>query len=230
MSDFDGEVAQYVARESGIRWRTPRTRVDSLYERSGGHATLAQIRHTRMEIVTHRIERFESLSERDETNDSDSSDRGRCRGNGRGRDSGRSPLMNGRRDLLVTFAVVGTAGCLEPPVTGSPPSRPRGSFEFDFRTVDGAELVRIAATNVSGDPSGVRVRIGDTIAYTDEGYGEAYTASRAYVDEWDDGIDSGDVLELTSGDTLPENERLSIEVEGDESGEYVTIGETRITR
>ncbi|WP_339105146.1 hypothetical protein [Haloterrigena salinisoli] len=103
-----------------------------------------------------------------------------------------------------------------------------GSFEFAFRTVDGAELVRITATNVSGDPSGLRVRIGDTVAYTDGGYGESYTASREYVDEWDDGIDSSDGLELTTGDALPENERLVIEVERDESDEYVTIGETRI--
>ncbi|NUB90394.1 hypothetical protein HT576_04995 [Haloterrigena sp. SYSU A121-1] len=133
--------------------------------------------------------------------------------------------MRTRRNLLTAFASVGTAGCLEPPVTGSPPSRPQGSFEFDVRTVDGAELVRITAANVSGAPSGPRVRIGDTVAYTDGRYGEAYTASREYVDEWDDGIDSGDVLESTTGDALPET-RLRIDVERDERDEYVSIGET----
>ncbi|ELZ23064.1 hypothetical protein C477_03085 [Haloterrigena salina JCM 13891] len=136
--------------------------------------------------------------------------------------------MRARRNLLRTFTIVGTAGCLEPPVTGSPPSRPQGSFEFDVRTVDGAELVRITATNVSGNLSGLRVRIGDTVAYADGRYGEAYTASREYVGEWDDGIDSGDVLELTTGDALPEK-RLRIDVERDERDEYVSIGETDLS-
>ena len=136
--------------------------------------------------------------------------------------------MQTRRNLLTTLAIVGTAGCLEPPVTGSPPSRPQGSFEFDFRTVDGAELVRITATNVGGDPSGHRVRIGDTTAYTDGRYGEAYAASREYVDEWNDGIDSSERLELTTGGALPEK-RLRIEVEHNERDEYVIIGETDLT-
>ncbi|SFC19111.1 hypothetical protein SAMN05444422_105201 [Halobiforma haloterrestris] len=136
--------------------------------------------------------------------------------------------MRARRDLLTTF-LVGIAGCLEPPVTGTPPTHPQGSFEFDFRTVDGAELVRITATNLSGEPSNLRVRIGDTVAYVDGRYGERYVASREYVDEWDDGIDSGDALELTTGDALPENGRLVIEVEHDENDEFVTIGETRIS-
>ncbi|APW97155.1 hypothetical protein CHINAEXTREME_04950 [Halobiforma lacisalsi AJ5] len=138
--------------------------------------------------------------------------------------------MRARRDLLTTL-VVSLAGCLEPPATGSPPSHPQGSFEFDFRTVDGAELVRITATNLSGEPSNLRVRIGDTVAYADGRYGEQYVASREYVDEWDQGqgVDSGDVLELTTGDAFPESERLVIEVEHDENDEFVTIGETRIS-
>lgn len=66
-----------------------RNRIDN-HVREGYDTTPSHIygKDTLVEMVTYRIERFESLSERDETNDGDSSGRGR--GNGQGRGGGRS--------------------------------------------------------------------------------------------------------------------------------------------
>ena len=66
---------------------TPTDPEEIHHVREGYDTTPSHIygKDTLVEMVTHRIERFESLSERDETNDSDSSGHGRGQGNGQGR-------------------------------------------------------------------------------------------------------------------------------------------------
>lgn len=127
-----------------------------------------------------------------------------------------------RRDLLTAVGVAVTAGCLEP--TGSPPPHPQGSFEFEFETVDGAELVRVTAKNIAGDVPDPRVRIGDDVVYDGGEYSDEYAASAEYVDEGADGLETGDVLELTRGGSLPENKLLWVETPHPAKDEYVALG------
>ena len=77
------------------------------------------------------------------------------------------------------------------------------------------------------DPGVVRVRVGDDVAYDDGRYGDAFAASDGYVDEWSDGLETGDVLELTNGGDLPEGRRVFVEVEHDFEDDYVVQGRTR---
>jgi len=136
--------------------------------------------------------------------------------------------MRSRRDLLAIVAAVVGGGCLRSEVTGSPPPHPQGSFEFAFETVDGTELARATATNVGEpiDPAVLRVRVGDDIAYADGRFADPYDASESYVDEWSDGVETDDILELTTGGDLPDERRLLVEVER-EDDEYVVLGRTR---
>jgi hypothetical protein len=129
------------------------------------------------------------------------------------------------RFAVAILATLLLSGCLVHP-TGDPPPHPQPAFEYSVSEADGATLLMIkveAATGLADQP--LRIRLDDQVIYNNGSFKGPYTASEAYKNQWANGIETGETITITNGQSLP-NARIKIEIIPDDSDSFVPVGVT----
>lgn len=134
-----------------------------------------------------------------------------------------------RRRLLATVGSVAVAsGCvnLEP---ADHPQVPSVDVDVSFEPRDGVDAARLRVVDVDGTVRAgqVRVRVGDQTAYADGAFRGPYTYSERFGDEWSDGLQDGDVLWLSTGEGIPSDRRLVVQVTSADVDDWVAVHRTR---